>query len=210
MNELDLVSMCYRDFAASKPSLDASASFSFLDECLLEGLLSRTWQAWCNFSRKCLMKSCLGTVTHGGKTIPPLPEAQSAEHVSSAAIRAARKGKPPYWGPPNELLRREPTWGDVDVFVHVATCLAPGNSDQMRAAFSTGHRRAKALQSIRNGAAHLNAQTLVEILGIRSAYIVFQIKHPTHALFWIESSSKDFLITHAIQELKDVGFAAIA
>src|SRR5262249_3043553 len=130
------------------------------------------------------------------------------EHVSGAAIRA-KKGRPPYWGTPNTALRAEPTWGDVDVLAKVITGLAPGNSSQLLAAFSGGHSSAKALQKIRNGAAHNNPETALEIQALRSAYVVFPISHPIQALFWIVPSSKDFLVTHAIQELKDAGAIAV-
>jgi hypothetical protein len=66
------------------------------------------------------------------------------------------------------------------------------------------------LQVIRNGAAHNHHQNLDEILKLRSAHIASQIGHPTHAMFWIEPSSKDYLVMQAIQELKDAGLAAIS
>jgi hypothetical protein len=60
------------------------------------------------------------------------------------------------------------------------------------------------------GQAHTNVQSLGEVLGLRSRYIVFPIGHPTHALFWIDPSSKDFLATQAIEELKDAAVSAIS
>ena len=183
---------------------------SFLDECLLEGLLSRVWQAWCNFCRSCVIESCVGTTDGTGAIIAALPDAASDAHVSGAAIRAKQRSNPPYWGSTNTLLRAEPTWGDVDVLAKVLLRLRPANFLQLLAAFSNVHPSAKALQLIRNGAAHNNAQSLAEVQTLRSLYIVFPIGHPTHALFWIEPSSKDFLATHAIEELRDVGLAAIS
>jgi hypothetical protein len=53
-------------------------------------------------------------------------------------------------------------------------------------------------------------ETRRDIDTLRSTYLVFPIGHPTHAMFWIEPTSKDFLVTHAIDELKDAGLAAIA
>jgi hypothetical protein len=130
--------------------------------------------------------------------------------VSGAAIRAKKQPNPPYWGAPNNLLRAEPTWGDVDVLVKILTRLRPVNFAQLLAAFSSGHPSAKALQLIRNGAAHNNVQNLNDIQALRSTYLVFPISHPTHALFWIEPNSSDFLVTHAIQVLTDVGEVAIS
>jgi hypothetical protein len=80
----------------------------------------------------------------------------------------------------------------------------------MLAAFSSGSRYAKALQSIRNGAAHNHVQNLSDILRLRSAYLVFPIGHPTHAMFWIEPRSQDFLVTNAIDELREASLTAIS
>ena len=209
-SELDLLSSYLRDFAAAKPGLTSASQFSVLDECLLEGLVSRVWQAWCNFCRSCVIESCVGTIVGTGAIIAALPDAASDAHVSSAAIRARQRPTPPYWGATNTVLRNEPTWGDVDVLAKVLSRLHPANFVQLLAAFSHGHSSVKALQLIRNGAAHNNAQSLGEILTLRSLYIVFPIGHPTHALFWIEPHSKDFLATRAIEELRDAGFTAIS
>jgi hypothetical protein len=210
-SELDLLSSLVREFAAKKAGINSASDFTIQDECLLEGLLSRIWQTWCNFCRACVIESCIGTIDGAGVTIPPLPGATSPEHVSGAAIRANRKPpKPPYWGSgPNTLFRAEPTWGDVDVLANVLLRLRPMNFPKLLAAFSSGSSSAKALQLIRNGAAHNNAQSLVEIQALRSRYMIFPIGHPTHSLFWIEPHSKDFLSTQAIEDLKDAGFAAI-
>jgi hypothetical protein len=209
-NELDLLSQHMRDFAARKSPLDASARFTLLDECLLEGLLSRAWQAWCGFCRSCVIGSCLGTTSSSGSVIVGLPGAVSEALVSGAVVRAIRRPNPPYWGTPNALLRIEPTWGDVDILVKILTRLRPTNAAQLLAAFSSGFSSAKALQLIRNGAAHNNAQNLVAIDALRSSYVVFPVGHPTHALFWIDPQSSDFLATHAIQELKYTASSAIA
>ena len=208
--ELTLLSAHVRNFAAAKPSLDSASHFSLLDECLLEGLLSHVWQAWNGFCRECIIDSCVGTVDANGVTIPGLAPAASEAHVSSAAIRAKKQSAPPYWGQVNTVLRSEPTWGDVDVLTKIITRLRPVNGSKMLPAFSSAHANAKALQVIRNGAAHTNVQTLGEINAMRSSFLVFPMLHPTHAMFWIEPGSSDFLITHAIDELISAGLNAIS
>jgi hypothetical protein len=209
-SELASLAQHVRNFAATKPSIKSQTDFTELDECLLEGLLSKAWQAWGRFCRRCVIESCLGTVNAAGTAIAALPTAFSEAHVSGAAIRAKSKPNPPYWGFSNTLLRAEPTWGDVDVLVNILTRLRPANVAQLVAAFSSGHPSAKALQLIRNGAAHHHIQSLNEILTLRSAYFVFPIAHPTHAMFWTEPTSSDFLVTYAMQELRDAGVAAIS
>jgi hypothetical protein len=207
-HESRLLSQHLRRFAVSKSPLDSSDRFTLLDECLLEGVLSRVWQAWCVFCRHCVIQSCLGTTTCTGNSVTRLPPALSEQHVSAAAIRAKQR-RSPVWQGVNHALRAEPMWGDVDVLVQVLTHLQPANGNQLLAALSSGHSGAKALQTIRNAAAHNHAQNLTEVMLLRSSYAAFPIGHPTHALFWIEPHTSDFLVTHVIQELEDTALAAI-
>jgi len=152
----------------------------------------------------------MGTVDAAGTSVTGLRDALSEAHVSGAAITAKQRTLPPYWGRTNTLLRAEPTWGDVDVLTNILTRLRPNNSARLLAAISTVHGKAKALQIIRNGAAHNNVQTLNDIKVLRSAYITFPIVHPTHAMLWVEPQSRDYLIIDAIEDLKDEALTAIS
>jgi hypothetical protein len=147
--DFDILSTHIRNFAASKPSLVASADFSLIEECLLEGILFRVWQVWCTFCRSCVVQSCIGTIDASGLPVLGIPDALSESHVSSAAIIAKKSPVPPYWGQTNIALRLEPTWGDTDVLTTILMRLRPGNSSKLLAAISTLHPKAKALQTIR-------------------------------------------------------------
>ena len=199
-----------RDFATKKPTINSASNFSILDECVLEGLLSRGWQSWCKFCRTCVVESSIGTTNSTGVPVAALPQATNEFVVSGAAIRAKSKPNPPFWGAPNTTLRLEPTWGDVNVLAKILPRLSPNNATQLLSAFSAGSPSAMAMQLIRNGAAHDNSETRAEVLKLQAAYIVFPISHPTHALFWTEPSTGDFLITHALQHLRNVALAAIS
>ena len=98
----------------------------------------------------------------------------------------------------------------MDILSKLVPRLGPSNQSQLLAAFSAGSRSAKVLQLIRNATAHNNVQTMVEVHGIRSGYVTFPITHPVQALYWIEPSSRDFLVMHALEELRDSGLAAIS
>ena len=199
-----------KQFISSRGSLHATTQFSLNDECLLEGILSRIWQTWCKFCRSCLFESCMGTVTASGRVITPHPCATTAEHVSGAAIQA-RQFRPGgvYWGNTNSSIRKEPTWGDVDVLVDIVTRLSPINASQLAAAFSSGWSSTKAIQKIRNASAHINIETMAEVQGLRPGYISFPIGHATHALFWIETLTSDFLVSHAIATMKTTATSSI-
>jgi len=210
-DEFSSLSSHIRDYAAKRPLIGSPSDFSVLDECMLEGLLSRAWQAWCLFCRSCVVDSCIGTVNLAGNSIAGLPDATSEAHVSGAALRAKQnKAQPPFWGQTNTELRHEPTWGDVDVLTKLVVRLQPTNSSQLLAAFSSGHISAKRLQTIRNSAAHDNHQTLANVHQLSSAFQAFVIGHPTHALFWIHPNTSDFLITQSMQELVVMGRDAIS
>lgn len=196
-------------YCAGKPAGFTTANLPAAEEFYLEGLLSFAWQAWCLFCRQCLIESCTGTTTGAGLHIPPHPLAASELHVSSAAIRA-RKGTTPYWLNTNSILRYEPTWGDVNTLATIIPRLAPNNANQLVAAFSSAFSSAKALQAIRNAAAHRNSQTLNEVRNLASAYFAFGINSPLEALFWISPSSGDFLATHAFDDLRDVALSCIS
>ena len=197
-----------RDFAADKSRLSSASDFSTLDECQLEGVLSRVWQGWSIFWRRSVIQSCLGTFDASGSPIVRLAEALDENHVSGAAIKARQKKKP-YWGFPNEVLKREPTWGDVDQVANILERLRPENSSQLLAALSSANLHAKPLQVIRNAAAHNHYQNVEELLRLQSAYLVFPITHPTHAMFWIEPRSREFLILNIIEELTATSLAAV-
>ncbi|WP_153067634.1 hypothetical protein [Paraburkholderia graminis] len=209
-DEFDLLVECLRDFTTARSSISASADFVTDDECLLEGVLSRLWQAWAIFCRSCVIESCLGTIDGAGVNITPHPQAATEPHVSGAAINAKKKPNPPFWGPTNTVLRYEPTWGDVDSLTKVIPRLQPSNEAQLMAAFSSAHRSAKALQLIRNAAAHNNLQTRADLLVLWSRFMVFPTTHPIQSLYWVEPSTRDYLVFHAVEELRDAALAAIS
>lgn len=210
-DETAVLSGHLRRFAANRSTASLAMPFSLEDECLLEGLLSRVWQEWCAFCRDCVVKSCMGTVDGSGLPVAPHPFAVSEAYVSGAAVRAKnRRLLPPYWGNANTVLRFEPTWGDADVMARLLPRLACSNQAQLLSAISAGFQSAKALQCIRNAAAHNNPETMGEVLAIRSRYVAFSIQHPVQALYWTEPSSNDFLATAALDDLVDCGLLAIS
>jgi hypothetical protein len=209
--DLDTLANLFRDFAARSPASSAPGPLTLSEECLLEGLLSHAWQAWNTFCRSCVMGSCMGSPDATGAIITAHPQALSEELVAGAALDAKRKGiLPTYWGASVTSLRQEPTWGDTDVLQKIVPRLQPNNAAKLVAAFSSIHDRARALQLIRNGAAHNHAENMADILLLQSAYVAFRISHPVQALYWVEPSSGDFLITHALDALKDAALLAIS
>src|SRR5580704_6215244 len=87
-SDLDALVNLFRDFAAKGAASAASGPLTLTDECLLEGLLSRTWQAWNSFCRACVMDSCMGSPDATGTVIAAHPDALSEELVAGAALDA--------------------------------------------------------------------------------------------------------------------------
>jgi hypothetical protein len=209
-DEFDVIDGHLRGFAKNRPAINSHSHFTFVDECLLEGLLSRLWQAWCGFCRGCLIESCCGTTSGAGQQIAGHPLARAEACVSAAAIRAKGKGTV-VWGGTNSVLKREPTWGDVDVLVgKVVPDLNPVNQSQLLAAFSSASDAAKALQRIRNASAHFNSQSLADVTSMQSKYVAYPITHATQALFWVAPSTGVFLALDAIEALREAGLNAIS
>ncbi len=208
--QLDRVEVELRDFAATTSSLP-SGNFTFTEECLLEGLLSRLWQGWGHFWRECLFKSCMGTTDGVGVGVAALVNAVSADHVSGAAIKAkSLNGSPPYWGSQNSILRYEPTWGDVDILSRVIPRLGPANQGQLIAAISSVYTYAKDIQSIRNAVAHTNTQTMADVASIRTRYVSYTIAHPVQSLFWGTAIHNNYLVLEAIEEFRLAALASIS
>jgi hypothetical protein len=209
--KLDAASAELINFCAAHPQPFPPATYSLADEFYLEGLISHTWQAWCDFCRECVIASCMGTVSGSGVPIAAHPFAASDAHVSGAVLRAKRrKTGPPYWGNINTNLRLEPTWGDVDVLSQIIPRLAPANTTQLVAALSSGSRALKTIQIIRNATSHRNPQTLNDVKSFMSRYIAFPIQHPVQALFWIDPITNDFLALQVIDDIRDIAQTCIS
>lgn len=97
----------FEELATKKTFTDAR-DFTTDDLCLLEGVLSRIWQAWCRFCRETIMESCVGTTDLSGP-VAGLPTAVSKPHVSAAAVQVKNRQRVTWVGQ-NTLLRLEPTW----------------------------------------------------------------------------------------------------
>lgn len=202
-----------RSFTAASAASAASTShaFSLEDEFYLEGHLSRLWQAWGKFCRSLIIESCLGAIDGNGNNISAIAPGINEQKVSAAAIRACQT--PPRavtWAHSNGTLRKEPTWGDAKVITQITSTLNPNNASQINAAISNVFTIARDLQAIRNAAAHTNSQTQHEVDLIRTRYITFPTTHPIQSTLWTVASSSDFLIAHAIDELRSASLFAIS
>jgi hypothetical protein len=197
----------YEELATVK-TFNSATDFTLDELCLLEGVLSHVWQAWCRFCRRIIMESCQGTQNCSGVAIPAVALAHSDSAVSGAAVSIKRKRKN-IWGAPNSVLRDEPTWGDVDVLLDIIVGLSPANSVVLTGMCTMAASSAKILQAARNAAAHHNFQTVASLIKLSGPYSVFSISHPCQAMFWLDTLSGNYLLTEAIEGLKDAATFAV-
>jgi hypothetical protein len=204
--ELQEPTRVFEELATVKTFTDAR-DFTTDDLCLLEGVLSLIWQAWCRFCRETIIESCLGTHDLSG-AIAALPSAHSPAHVSAAAIQV-RKGQAVAWTQQNTTLRFEPTWGSIDALLDIIRGLAPANATKLNGMCTLAGSSAKVLQKARNAAAHHNPQTFSELLQLSTSYTTFPTNHACQSLFWVETTTADYLLPQAIQELRDAATHAV-
>lgn len=197
----------YEELATTR-TFSGAADFKHEDICQLEGVLSHVWQAWCRFCRSVAIESCLGTVDLSGRQYIGVIGANSDNDVSGASIRI-RKHRYPIWGYPNNLLRNEPTWGDVDVLIDIIQGTAPANSGSLLGMCTMAGPSANILQTIRNAAAHHNHQTMSEVHRIGSQFSTFPLTHPCQSLFWIDLNSKRYLFPEAVDSLSTASMFAV-
>jgi len=174
--------------------------------CETEGLLSECWQVWCKFCRDVVVRSCLGSTRSGGVGVPATYA--SWEQVSFVAARQRNGVRPAAQGT-NALLRKEPTWGDLDVVQDVVTALAPSNQAQLKHAFSLTPE-IDHIRLIRNGAAHRNHQTLADVIAFQHRYRAFPATHPLQALYWIDPGNAQLLLKARMDDMRVVARAAVS
>jgi hypothetical protein len=197
----------YEELATSK-TFTASTDFTVDELCQLEGVMSRVWQAWCRFCRSLVLESCTGTHDLSGLHIPPLVGAQSEGHVSGAAIYAWRN-RGVNWRRSNLLLRLEPTWGDVDVLLDIVTLLSPANAGKLSGMCTLASSEAKFLQAARNAASHDNQQSLNQLIRLSGPFLSFPINHACESLFWVETTSSDYLLPFVLHGLRGAADYAV-
>ena len=164
----------------------------------LEGWLSEVWQTWCRFCRRAVVESCLGSVTCSGVILQPTYASEG--HVSFVASKQKRGVAPRALGV-NTVLRLEPTWGHVDKLLEVIQALAPPNAVGLSSAFGTVPS-IEHVRLIRNSTAHMNTQTMAEVMTVQPQYVAFPVRHPLQALFWQDSVAGKPLIHARLDDMR--------
>lgn len=175
----------------------------------LEGVLSDTWQAYCGFVRQLCIRSATGCrtkvgVIHTASVAPP-----NWQRVSYIAERAA-KNKVIHPVGMNNVLWKEPTWGDAAKVTTIINALNPGNASTLLAYLAGGALGPKHCQIVRNACAHKNLETKGAVLALSASYLATPITYPTDALTWRDPVSMDFAFIAWLDDMRTIAAGAVA
>lgn len=174
----------------------------------LEGTLSDAWQSYCLFVRYVLIRSSVGSTTATGVVLPPSIVPATWERVSHVVVRAS-KSKPPQVGQVNNLLIKEPTWGDSSKIVPLILALAPANAANLLGFLGGGLQGPKHCQIVRNACAHRNTQTCADVDALSTQYIASRVRHPTDAMTWMDPATGEFAFLMWIEDMRTIAHGAV-
>lgn len=166
-----------------------------------EVLLSDVWQSWCHFTRKLLMTSCRGATARDTTIIQARnTDNNSWQRIGYEARQASFNQNASLHGHRNFLIRREPTWGDLDRVSQIITGLGPSNASNLLGAYGS-FSQLKDLQLVRNACAHKNIETLGSLSPLRSRYNFGTLKCATDIAWATTRGSNDFAIELWLYEM---------
>jgi hypothetical protein len=167
----------------------------------IETLVNHSWQNWGLFCRQLIMTSALGGTTRGGVVIPACiapPDWKRVSYIASCAF--SRNPVKPI--KTNSLMKKEPTWGNVDKLADIINELATANSSVLLPALSIASRSSSHMQVVRNCTAHMCGETFNLVKLIRPYYNVSTLRHPCDAAFWIDPNNGLFAFTSWLEDLR--------
>lgn len=176
---------------------------------LTESLLSEVWLTWCLFSRHLIHKSLRGTNTRDNQRIPSRlgdNTWKTIGHQSSKASKAENHLSPT---PASFLMRREPTWGDIDSIIKIINTLSPANKNQLLTAFGLPFTGPKHLQQVRNCAAHKTVENLQSLRSSLALTYDLPLKATPSEVAWsFRTGTPDVAIHVWLYELKTIADVA--
>lgn len=156
-----------------------------------EGLISALWQYWGQFVRAILVESAKGAYPDSAALTTSPYSANSEEEIAFVCMQLAQKATinqiKPIKGP-----HLEPTWGDVDKAILIASGLGISNSSEVLAGLAIP-LSLKDLQSCRNATAHLGRHTFLDLKSAKVRYSDTKLLHPTDAIVWSDPSTLGYL-----------------
>ena len=196
LRRLDILETVFVNWTKAKPSNLRDEDLMFL-----EGMVSSLWQHWSLFCRRVIFSYALGCTTRTGNEIPSSVTPRTWERVSYIAWRANSGGsiQPMIL---NTILRKEPTWGDVEKMQTIVRILIPSNAGHLVSCFGSVFHGPKHLQIVRNAASHRNFQTFNDVKKLRNYYNSKPMRHPAEVVIWTEPISNGFVFMDWAEEIR--------
>lgn len=174
----------------------------------LEGTLSDAWQAYCNFVRQLAIRSSMGCTTTNGIVHAASIAPANWQRASYMAYRAANNAKV-LPASVNNVMRKEPTWGDTNKIISIVSALNPGNATTLIGHLAGGLSGPKHCQTVRNACAHRNHQTRAEVEALAPSYIAARIRHPTDAMIWRDPVTNQFAFLSWVDDMRTIAEGAV-
>ncbi len=168
---------------------------------LTEVLLSDMWQSWCKFNRTMFLSSCWGTKARNGDLITGIAAGKSWQRLCYEAKQSAFGNNTTPQGHLNFLMRKEPTWGDLDVFLRIISRVQPSNEQQLSTAYGSFHN-IKQLQLIRNACAHKNQETFLDVKLLNRHYSGAAISRPTEVAWKFNPAKRALAVDIWLYEMR--------
>jgi len=206
----------YRDFDARCNSYNrrvleiVQGSYSDWEfRYLTEVLLSDVWQSWCRFCRILYLTSCRGCTARDGSSITPINEDHSWRRLGYIASQRMRNRSVTPNGHLNFEMRKEPTWGDLDVFIKIAQGVPLSNKNTLLSSFGS-FSSLKSMQLVRNACAHKNVETISNLNGLSTSYSFSRLGFATDLVWSNCNSNGVFAIDVWIYEMNLIADLATA
>lgn len=167
---------------------------------LTEVLLSDAWQSWCRFCRLLYLSSCRGCIARDGGSIQPINEDNSWRRLGYVASQRLRNRNVTPNGHLNFEMRKEPTWGDLDVFIKIAQDVQLSNKNTLLTSFGS-FSSLKNMQLVRNACAHKNVETISTLNGLSSSYSFSKLDFATDIVWSDDNNNGVFAIDIWLYEM---------
>lgn len=195
------------DGAFERHLIEPRLRFRFDCYAFQEGLISNLWQAWNLFCRDIVIASAQGAYTVTG-TLTTSPYAGLTEAEITYVSSKLSRSQPIGLIQPLRGRHLEPTWGDAAKLNLISVGIRASNSSSLASAFG-GVSLISDLQKCRNACAHLNSETVAEIVAARVRYNQTFLNHPSHMIYWVDPSTRDFAWKAWVDEMMLVAKFAV-
>lgn len=170
-----------------------------------EALISDIWQCWNNFCRELLFSSCRGTITRDGQYAKRNVSDCSWKRLGYEAKQVISNQSIKTNGHLNFYVRKEPTWGDLDVFIKIIQQMTPqpSNANHLLTVFGS-FSSIKQLQKLRNACAHKNIETVVDVHTLSTHYSFGRLKYMSDLAWCNPINSYEYAIEAWLYEMRRI------